>query len=141
MNNLTISGTIGKDAVLRSAGGTPVVSFSVSVSNGKDKDGNWRESTWFECSLWGEKRATERVAALLSKGMKITVSGSVSLRKWEKDGKSGASLEVRVADFTPMGGGGEKRESGGRSETRQAPRGTDWSNAGPDNFSDDSIPF
>lgn len=132
MNNITIAGTVGKDATLRSAGSVPVVSFSVAVSNGKDQSGNWRESTWFECSIW-DKRATEKVAALLTRGSKVTVQGKVSLRKWEKDGKSGASLELRVGDWDFHGSGGEKSSA-------PAKGGDD--DFGPDpTKSDDDIPF
>lgn len=137
MNNITIAGTVGKDASLRSAGSVPVVSFSVGVSNGKDKEGNWRDSTWFECSLW-DKRATEKVAALITKGSKVTVSGSVSLRKWEKDGKSGASLELRVNDwdFQGSGGGGDRVKKG--SDDDFGPGASGGGGAGP---GEDDIPF
>jgi single-strand DNA-binding protein len=99
MNNLTIAGVIGRDAELRRTGdGDPVAGFPVGVSNGKDKDGNWRDSTWFDCSLWG-KRA-EALAPYLLKGGKVVVSGQVSARAHE--GK--AYLQIRVAELTMQGG-------------------------------------
>lgn len=40
----------------------------------------------------------ENCAKYLDKGRKVAVSGRVSLRTWEKDGKHGASLEVLAED-------------------------------------------
>lgn len=132
---ITASGNIGTDAEMRDAGGKSVCSFSLAVSERKDDP-----TTWFRCTLW-EKKA-EALHKYLTKGTKVTVIGSLSLREYtDKAGEKRASLEIRVNDLD-FGGGGEKREGGyQRSEPRQASRGTDWSNAGPDNFSDDSIPF
>ena len=56
MQQLIIAGNIGKDAeVRRMQSGEAVANFSVAVDNGKDKDGNRRESTWFDCALWGKR--------------------------------------------------------------------------------------
>ena len=135
MQIITIAGRLGNDAELRSSTkGDSFAAFSVAVSKGKDSP-----TTWFRCSLWGKRG--ESLSQYLTKGTSVAVVGEFQAREWEKDGKKGTSLEIRVSEIDLLGGG-EKRESGGRSETRQAPRGTDWSNAGPDNFSDDSgIPF
>lgn len=104
MNTLVIAGTVGKDAELRSAGGEPVCSFSVSVSNGKDKSGAYRESTWVECSLWGTR--AEKIYKNITKGTKLSVSGKASVRAYvAKDGAARGSLELRVNEFTFMGGG------------------------------------
>lgn len=104
MNTLVIAGTVGKDAELRSAGGEPVCSFSVAVSNGKDKNGVYRESLWVDCSLWGVR--AEKVYKSITKGTKLSVSGKASVRAYvAKDGTAKGSLELRVNDFTFQGGG------------------------------------
>lgn len=102
MNNITIAGTIGRDAELRSTGKDSVASFSVADNQaGKDKD-----PLWWSCSLWG-KRA-ESLVQYLVKGQAVAVSGSVTERAWtDKDGNERKSLEVRVADVALQGG---KRE-------------------------------
>lgn len=143
-------GTVGKDAVLRSVGGDQVCGFSVSLSNGKNPDGSWKDSTWLEVSYWG-KYAQEK-AERLRKGSRVTVTGRVSLRKWEKDGKSGTSLELRATDVSvhealPSGGtapngGGQRRKDG----ASYGPQGTAGRDAPEDphaaGFGDDSdIPF
>lgn len=106
MQQLTIAGTVGKDAVLRTMErtGDKVLTFSVAVSNGKDKDGNWRDSTWFDCSLWG-KRA-EALERFITKGTRVCVTGTPNARVHE--GK--AYLQCRVGMVTLLGGGQERQE-------------------------------
>ena len=54
MQQLTIAGTITQAAeVRRTNGGKDVLSFSVAVSNGKDDQGNWRDSTFFRLLYMG----------------------------------------------------------------------------------------
>ena len=100
MNNITIAGTIGRNAeIRRTQDGTPIASFSVAVSNGKDANGNWRDSTWLDCSMFGKRGET--LAQHLTKGSKVAVSGKVSARAHE--GK--AYLQIRVDQVTMLGGG------------------------------------
>lgn len=111
MQVLMIAGIVGKDAVLRHTnGGDDVLNFSIAVDNGKDKDGNKRDATWFDCSVWG-KRATS-LERHITKGLRLAVSGRPSAR--EHDGK--AYLGLTVNDLTFMGG---NQSEGGRSENRQ----------------------
>lgn len=100
MQQLMIAGTVGKDAELRrTQAGDPVLGFSVAVSNGKDKNGNWRDSTWYDCSLWG-KRA-EALQGMITKGTKLAVTGRPKGR--EHNGK--VYLGLHVSELTFMGGG------------------------------------
>ena len=56
MNILMIAGTIGQNAELRrTQSGDAVAGFSVAIDNGKDKNGNKRDTTWIDCSLWGKR--------------------------------------------------------------------------------------
>lgn len=125
MQTLTIAGNVGKDAVLRrTQGGDAVLSFSLAVDNGKAKDGTKRDSTWFDCSIWG-KRA-ESLESHITKGTKLVLRGRPTARAHE--GK--AYLGISVDDLTFMGGA-----SGGSSG------GYDQSPAGADRQLDDEIPF
>lgn len=66
MQKLTIAGAVGKDSELRRTGsGDAVLSFSLAVDNGKDANGNKRDATWFDASIWG-KRA-EKLEAHIKK--------------------------------------------------------------------------
>ena len=129
MQNLVIAGNVGKDAVLRRTGnGDAVLGFSMAVDNGKDKEGNKRDATWFDCSIWG-KRA-ESLERYITKGSKLVVSGRPTTRAHEGKAYLGSSIN----ELTFMGGGEEKQGS---------PQSNDGYGAGrnaPRDF-DDGIPF
>lgn len=100
MQKLIIAGNVGKDAVLRRTNnGDAVLGFSLAVDNGKDKSGEKRPATWFDCSIWG-KRA-EALDRHIVKGSKLVLTGRPTAR--EHDGK--AYLGINVDDLTFMGGG------------------------------------
>lgn len=133
MQKLTLAGTVGKDAVLRSTqGNDPVLNFSVAVSNGKDRDGQDIPATWFDCSIWG-KRA-ESVARFITKGTRITVEGRPTVRTHE--GK--AYLGCKVFDFTLQGGGQQRSDDGGQ---RQQSSQSQQSSGGYADDDPDNIPF
>ena len=130
MQILTLAGNVGKDAELRNTGGgDPVLSFSLAVDNGKDRDGNRRDSTWYDCSIWG-KRATA-LQHHISKGSKLVLSGRPTVRV--HDGKP--YLGISVDNLTFMGGG-EQRSNDGYQQQGGAPAGR----AGRVDM-DDEIPF
>ena len=119
-------GRLGKPAETRQAGGGTVTSFSIAVDIGY---GDKKATEWVECAIWGTRG--EKLAQYLTKGANVVVSGSATIRRWESNGKHGASLVINVQDVKLMGGG-EKREA--QREVRQyAPRPV-----GPE---DDDIPF
>lgn len=100
MQKLFIAGNVGKDAELRrTGGGDAVLGFPLAVDNGKDRDGNKRPATWYDCSIWG-KRA-EALERHITKGSKLALTGRPTARA--HDGK--AYLGVSVDDLTFMGGG------------------------------------
>lgn len=125
MNNITIAGPLGRDAETRYLpDGSPVASFSVADSQGKDK-----LTIWWRCNLFG-KRA-ESLAQYLTKGQAVAVSGTVTEREYQKDGATIKAMEIRVNDVALQGG---KRDAAPAAPTaqRQAPS--------PD-FDSEPIPF
>ena len=132
MQQLTLAGTVGRDAELRRTNsGDAVLNFSLAIDNGKDKDGNKRDATWFDCSLWG-KRA-EALQSYIVKGGKLTVTGRPSAR--EHNGK--VYLGCNVQELTFMGGGNRDSQQGGGYD--QSPQGY-GDQSGGSGF-DDEIPF
>ncbi len=102
-----IAGNVGKDAVLRrTQGGDAVLGFSVAVDNGKDKNGNKRDSTWYSCSIWG-KRA-ESLENYIKKGTKLTLTGRAGVDVYEGRG----SLTLNVNELTFQGGGQQGQQRG-----------------------------
>jgi single-strand DNA-binding protein len=109
MEMLIIAGTVGKDAVLRrTQSNDPVLSFSVAVDQGKDKNGNKRDAKWYDASLWG-KRA-ESLQSYIVKGTKLTLQGRPTAR--EHEGK--VYMGIAVNDLTFMGG--SQRDGGQQSD-------------------------
>lgn len=134
MQTITIAGNLGGDAeVKHTQKGDAYASFSVGVSKGRDSD-----TTWYRVALFGNRG--EALARYLTKGSKVTVTGELSPRLYDKDGEKRLSLDVRAYEVTLQGGG---RRDGGSSESHAQRRkpdagaGTDWSQAGDD----DGIPF
>jgi single-strand DNA-binding protein len=128
MNVITVAGSLGKDAEVKYlANGDAICNFSVADSMGRDKG-----TIWWNCGLYG-KRA-ESLSQYLTKGQAVTVTGSVSERKWtDKEGNERKSMDVRVNDVALQGG---RKDAEPREERQQAPK------PAPVLFEDDSdLPF
>lgn len=128
MNVITVAGTLGKDAEVKYlANGDAICNFSIADSMGRDKG-----TIWWNCGLYG-KRA-ESLSQYLVKGQAVTVTGSVSERKWtDKEGNERKTMDVRVNDVALQGG---RKDAEPQEERRQAPK------PAPVLFEDDSdLPF
>lgn len=111
MNLAIIIGNLGKDPELRHTGsGTAVCSFSVATSEKwTGKDGEKKEQTeWHNVVVW-EKQA-ETCAQYLKKGSKVCVRGSIQTRKYDKDGQTRYSTEIK-AERVEFLSGVEKKET------------------------------
>jgi single-strand DNA-binding protein len=131
MNVWSVIGRVGKDAVLRNAGDTPVLGWSLAVDAGY---GDRKVTTWVDCSLWG-KRA-ETLADKIAKGDRIAVTGEHSTR--EHDGKTYTTLkvtEVTLLGGKPQADATERGGGGGRSAPRPSKPRDD------EPFPDEAIPF
>lgn len=137
MNVLTIAGNLGKDAEIRHMpDGTPVASFSVADSQGRDKP-----TIWWRCQLFG-KRA-ESLTPYLTKGAQVTVTGSVTERDWtDKDGMARKSMDVRVNDVA-LQGSRPQQDAPQQAPQRPAQRPAPSRPASREEFEgmDDDIPF
>jgi single-strand DNA-binding protein len=119
MQNITISGNLGKDAELRTVRDSQVLSFSVGVKNGFGKDAG---SVWYRCSLWG--KAAE-VFDGLTKGTKVFISGELTHDEYE--GKPQFNVRVGSIDTAP------------RSEERSAQRSVALARKTQHNAFDDDL--
>lgn len=146
MQKLIIAGRVGKDAVLRrTQSGDAVLGFSLAVDNGKDRDGNKRPATWFDCSIWG-KRA-ESLERYIVKGMCLTVEGRPTAR--EHDGKAYQGCNVQELSFQGGGSGGSGGQSrddgsyGGQGDSYGGNQGGGYGSGGRPGggIEDDEIPF
>lgn len=95
---ITVVGNVGAEPRTRVlADGTVVTDFRIaSTGRKRDRDGQWvdRETIWFGVSCW--KAMAENVAASLSKGDRVVVSGRLVARSWvteQGDKRSGLEIE------------------------------------------------
>lgn len=131
MQQITIAGRIGKDAMVRQTrDGNSVAGFSVAVDT---RRGQERVTTWFDCSLWG--RRGEALAQYLTKGTSVAVSGELGTR--EHEGRT--YLQVRADQVTLLGG----RGGGGGDDSHSPQPGPQSGGASSAPLDDDfdSLPF
>jgi single-strand DNA-binding protein len=138
MQKLFLAGNVGRDATLRATqGGDHVLNFTLAVDNGKDKSGERRPATWFDCSLWGDR--ARKLEPYIRKGSRVALMGRPTAR--EHDGK--AYLGIVIDDLTFMSGA----EGGGDRDSRPADPGLPKPGGGgrtgryTDLDMDDEIPF
>lgn len=97
MNKIFIIGNLTKNPELRSTqDGTSVCGFTVAVNRQKTPKNPEPGAEFFNVNAW--RGLGESCAKYLAKGKKVCVSGRVSLRLWDKDGKHGASMEINAED-------------------------------------------
>jgi single-strand DNA-binding protein len=95
MKNITIAGGITRDAELRTAGSDKVLGFSVAVSEGF---GDKKRTLYFDCNLWGKRGET--LAGMLTKGGKVSVSGSAMTTRGRGHRRRAAMARARLTTRT-----------------------------------------
>ena len=94
MNQVILTGRLTLDAELRrTQNGKSVVSFTLAVSQGKDKP-----SDFINCVAW--EKTAELISQYVKKGHMLGVIGKVSTRSYEdKDGKKVYVTEILVREI------------------------------------------
>lgn len=96
MNNLVITGNLGKDPKLAfSKDGKAVASFSLAVGQRAKKDGEWVdvEPMWFQVTFFGIPG--ERVVDRYKSGDTVTVSGRLGQSSYvDKEGVTRSSIDI-----------------------------------------------
>ena len=103
INQVGLTGRLTADPKLReTASGTPVLEFSLAVSESRKKlDGSWEEvPNYVDCTLWGGRART--MAQQLRKGDAAAVAGRLRFSSWEKDGQRRTHLGVTVGEVRPF---------------------------------------
>jgi single-strand DNA-binding protein len=91
------TGFVQKDPEIRfMTGGDAVASLTVKVTPFKrGPDGGKRgEPSWYRVSVWGKQG--EAVAEHIREGDRVTVTGTLEMRSYEKDGQKRTVPEVRA---------------------------------------------
>lgn len=103
INHVALVGNLTRSPELRStASGTPVLSFGIAVNDSrKDASGQWVDvPNFFECSTFGN-RATA-LSDILTKGMKVAITGKLHYSSWEKDGKKHSKVDIIAREIELM---------------------------------------
>ena len=96
MQKLHITGMVVRDAELRrTQSGDEVLGFAVVCDNGKDRQGNRRDGTFYDCSLWGKRAAA--LERHITKGKYLSLEGRPTVR--EHNGKAYMGLSVNDFSF------------------------------------------
>src|SRR5690606_7645679 len=97
-STVTLIGNITRDPELRyTTGGRGVASFGLACNRRYQVNGEWQEQvSFFNVVAWGT--LGENVAASLTEGTRVIVTGRLEQRSWEtQDGEKRSVVEI-VAD-------------------------------------------
>lgn len=97
-NTVTITGNITREPELRFIpSGTAVADFSMAwnkyVKDGED------ESHYFDVTVWSD--LAENAAETLSKGMRVTVVGSLDYQTWETEEGKRSKVKIKADEISP----------------------------------------
>lgn len=118
MIKLQVIGNLGKDAVLNNVNGKSVINFTVAhTERFKDAQGNQKDrTTWVDCAYWTDRTG---IAPYLKKGTQVYAEGTPDVRTYTtQDGRSGASLTMRILSVQLLGG---RPNEGGTTPASSAP--------------------
>lgn len=111
INVVVVTGNLTRDPEY-TPGDLPRINFSIACNSRKQVNGEWVDDPAFlDCVAWGN--TATRMSEAVSKGMKLTVSGSLKWRSWEdKDtGKkrSAISITARQVEWPKPPNAGEAK--------------------------------
>ena len=137
MQNITLTGRVGKSELKYTGQGTAVLEFSVAVTESFRKNNEWIKIVeWFECKLWG--KAAEQKGDFINKGVPVMVCGRQRTETWENSNsekRSKKTLLVDKLEFFAM-------DRPKNTPANQGQAGQQNNNPAPsDNFTCDDIPF
>ena len=115
MNNLTVTGHLTRDAVIKTVGsGKTLLTFDVANNIGF---GDYAKTNFYTVNMWGEKGL--KLAQYLKKGTHVGVIGEESLNTWTgKDGTEHMDRVITTMNVTFLGGG-KKSDDGGHGSEEQ----------------------
>jgi len=143
INTITVSGNVGKDAVLRvTPNGRHICSFSLPAKSGF---GDNEKTSWLNCKMFGAM--AEKLSAAIVKGAKVTVTGEFVIEEWTRQDGSQAqtpTILVRDIDLPPRGTPGNdhpRQQPSSQPQRQQQQRASTPQPSEPPMDFDDDIPF
>ena len=120
-NQIVLIGRLGQDPEIRYLqSGAAVCEVSLAVNRTtKGPDGNY-VTDWIRCQFW-EKKA-ETLNTYVKKGQMISVTGSLRIESWEKDGQKHSKAFVHVEGFQMLGSksDGQQQQSQSQAQPQSA---------------------
>ena len=99
MNQVTATGHLGADHIIKDVKGKTLIKFSVgNTQKIKDSTGNLVDNTiWYNCNDWrGETKLTE----YLVKGVKVLIQGNFVVKHYtKKDGSTGTEFLITISNI------------------------------------------
>lgn len=113
LNSITIHGRLTRDPELRTTqSGVSVCSFAVAVDRAFAKQGEEKQTDFFEVVCW--RGLADTVSKYFTRGKEIVVHGSMQSRKWQdKDGNNRISWELMAENIDFCG---SKNDGSARQE-------------------------
>lgn len=124
-NTISVTGNAGRDAELKflPSSGAAVLEVPIADTPRRKTDTGWEdagETVWYRVSVWGP--LAEALAETITKGAQVTVTGTLTVRAYQKDGQDRTSLDIRAETV----GVREKRGAGqGGARPAAAPKAND----------------
>jgi len=98
INSIIITGHLVNDIQTNEKDGKIYAYDKIGVYNGKDKEGNQRDSMFFDFVVFG--RDAELLRDMAHKGDQVTIMGRLEEDKTEKDGKLYVNKRVVCSNVT-----------------------------------------
>jgi len=112
MNYIAIHGRLTRDPESRTTqSGVSVCNFTVAVDSSYSRQGEEKQTTYFDCVAW--RGLADLVSKYFHKGKEIVVTGEMQSRKWQdKDGNNRVSWEIQANSVDFCGSKGDSSSSG-----------------------------
>lgn len=145
INTITVSGNVGRDAVLRvTPKGKHIASFSLPAKSGFGEN---EKTSWLNCKMFGAM--AEKLYGAIVKGAKVSVTGEFVIEEWTKQDGSQVqtpTILVRDIDLPPRGTPGndnprQQASSHPQNQQRQRSPAQQHQPSEPPMDFDDDIPF
>ena len=125
MNRICLVGRLTKEPQVKSVGAsnTPVAEFGIAVNRiGKDAP-----SDFFNIKVWG--KSADYCGQYLTKGQRVSVTGRMESREYEKDGVKRIVWDVVADQVNGLDKPGER--NGDDASPRRSENPADWEIADP----------
>lgn len=145
MNKIFLIGNLTRDPELRTTqSGVTVCSFGLAVNRRRKVEGQ-PEADFFTVTAW--RQLGETAARYLSKGRKVSVVGTLTMRTYDaQDGTKRTVLDVDADDIEFLPNASQQGEGGGyqaapAAMTPPAPSGFAAAETGFTEVDEDELPF